>query len=560
MRLNDESYILTSFEYALERKSIKPFFQPIVRTITGEVCAVETLARWEDPIRGLITPNVFIEILEKHNQIHKLDLYMFEETCRIYSEQLSEGKAPVSVSVNFSRIDFTQNDFIDKIISAANKYNVPPSVLCLEITESVMLDNTYLLRKIFDRLHEVGFKIWLDDFGSGYSSLSVLKEYDFDLIKIDMRFLSSMNIRSKKLIAGVINTAKSLGIHTLAEGAETQEHIDYLKEIGCEMIQGYYYFRPMDVKQYSVCCDNNTLAAESREDSVYMDMIGTLNYLSANPITDYSSNESNAKDTDFIANKYPLAIMELDKGKFSFVYTNEAYRAKLSLLGFKDIEDTEAQINDSSKPFYSGTLSQMKNSKETDTPIKRNYILDDKYYSLTIRHLATNETRTMIALSLHIFLYDGIEDRHEEIDKYSRSLLYNFELVNIIDPHKKTTKQIYSNLDFDPAYGFYKLDEGVRLFAENELFPADKQRYLNFMSLDDLDKRIDKSDGSFIQQPFRFKVKSDSYEWRCARILRIPKAEGYEYMFSLQRFSDTDLPMINSFYYHSSNKMEDYNG
>ena len=93
-------------------------------------------------------------------------------------------------------------------------------------------------------------------------------------------------------------------------------------------------------------------------------------------------------------------------------------------------------------------MSQMKNSKETDTPIKRDYILDDKYYSLTIRHLATTGTRTMIALSLHVFLYDGIEDRHEEIDRYSRSLLYNFELVNIMNPHKKTTKQIYSNLDF----------------------------------------------------------------------------------------------------------------
>ena len=557
MMINDESYILTNFEYALESKNIKPFFQPIVRTITGEVCAVETLARWEDPIRGLITPNVFIEILEKHDLIHKLDLFMFEEACRIYSEQLSDGKAPVSVSVNFSRIDFTHKCFVDKIISAANKYNIPPSVLCLEITESVMLDNTYLFRKIFDRLHEEGFKIWLDDFGSGYSSLSVIKEYDFDLIKIDMRFLSSMSLRSKKLIAGVINTAKSLGIHTLAEGAETQEHIDYLKEIGCEMIQGYYYFRPMDIKQFSVCCENNTLAAESRENSIYMDMIGTLNYLSADPIVDYSSNGSCAKNTDYIANKYPLAIMELNEGKFSFVYTNEAYRAKLSLLGFNDLEDTQAQINDPSKPFYSGTLSQMKNSEEADAPIRRNYIIGDKYYSLTIRHLATTGTRTMIALSLHVFLYDGIEDRHEEIDRYSRSLLYNFELVNIIDPHKKTTKQIYSNLDFDPAYGFYKLDEGVRLFANNELFPDDKQRYLDFMSLDDLDKRIDKADGPFIQQPFRFRITSDRYEWRCARILRIPKAEGYEYMFSLQKFADTDLPMINCFYDHS-NKTENY--
>ena len=179
------------------------------------MCAVET-RRWEDPIRGH-PPNEFIEIL-KHDLIHKLDLFMFEEACRIYSEQLSDGKAPVSVSVNFSRIDFTHKCFVDKIISAANKYNVPPSVLCLEITESVMLDNTYLFRKIFDELHEEGFKIWLDDFGSGYSSLSVIKEYDFDLIKIDMRFLSSMSIRSKKLIAGVVNTAKSLGIHTLAEG------------------------------------------------------------------------------------------------------------------------------------------------------------------------------------------------------------------------------------------------------------------------------------------------------------------------------------------------------
>ncbi|MBQ9604070.1 MAG: EAL domain-containing protein, partial [Firmicutes bacterium] len=198
MTLPNEKYILDNFETAVKNGYIKPFFQPIIRTLTGDICGAETLARWDDPDFGLLSPALFVDLLEKNGLISKLDLCIVESLCYGYDFLRKQGKKPMRFTVNLSRIDFDNGDFFEEITAVFKKYNVPPHAVCLEITESVTLDNTEEFRFLFDKFRSAGFEIWMDDFGSGYTSLNVLKDYEFDVLKIDMKFLSDINARSRK--------------------------------------------------------------------------------------------------------------------------------------------------------------------------------------------------------------------------------------------------------------------------------------------------------------------------------------------------------------------------
>ena len=187
-------------------------------------------------------------------------------------------------SINLSRLDFDEIDMLDAISKTLAKYDVPSTAIHIEITESVMLDNTAYFRRIFDSFHDAGFAIFMDDFGSGYSSLNVLKDYSFDVLKIDMRFLSDIGIRSKKILASVMNMAKAIGMHTLAEGVETKEQMTFLRNIGCEMLQGFYYSKPMDGDMYVDYLTNTGLNVENSTDHHYWDKIGQINFLSPDPL------------------------------------------------------------------------------------------------------------------------------------------------------------------------------------------------------------------------------------------------------------------------------------
>ena len=539
----NDSYIIENFEEAAENGYIKAYFQPIIRTLTGKVCCMETLARWNDPQKGLLPPYVFIETLEKHRLICKLDLIMLENICRHYNMIAGTGKAPIPYSFNLSRLDFDEPDISDRITGILEKYNVPSSAVHIEITESVLMNNTERFRTIFNDLHRCGFEIWMDDFGSGFASLNVLKDYEFDLLKIDMKFLSSMNDRSRKIISAVVSMAKSLGIHTLAEGVETKEQVDFLSNVGCELLQGYFYSKPLSAEQLADYFRPVNVLPETEEERKYLDTIGGLNVLSSDPFDDFcdkskTDSENSRKHSD---DQYPIALLEYKNERFSFAYANNGYISELKLLGFNGLDDAERQINDPSKPFFSGTMKQMNSSIELAKAVKKDYIINDIYYSLTLMFIARTESKIMMALNLRVFCSDGIEDRYHEINRYSRTSLYNFDLVNIIDPEKNTSKQIYSNLPFDTEYGYIPLKTGVIRFAQNELYVSDRDRYLRFMDFTTIDERITKNGCPFVQQPFRLRLSDEEYNWRMIRITHIPTPEEYCYIFSVQQMTPLEI-------------------
>ncbi len=179
-------------------------------------------------------------------------MYMFEEACKFIRKLIDDGKKLITISTNFSRLHLLKGGFVEKLCVIADKHKVPHKYLEVEITESSMIGNEGVLKSVLAELHKQGFTLSMDDFGSGYSSLGLLKEIPIDVVKIDRSFFetSQQVEREQIVIESVINMAKKLNIHTVAEGVETQEHIDFLKQLGCEIVQGYFYAKPMPFHEF----------------------------------------------------------------------------------------------------------------------------------------------------------------------------------------------------------------------------------------------------------------------------------------------------------------------
>lgn len=183
----------------------------------------------------------------------KLDLYMLEETCAIMKNWRDAGMPLMPVSINFSRLHLLESDFISKLVEITEKYDIPRKYIEIELTESVMFEHENLIADILQQAHVAGFLLSMDDFGSGYSSLGLLKNIPVDIIKLDRSFFINNNNqeRAKKVIEVAISLARKLKIHTVAEGVEDAELIPFLREVGCDIVQGYYYAKPMEVKKFN---------------------------------------------------------------------------------------------------------------------------------------------------------------------------------------------------------------------------------------------------------------------------------------------------------------------
>ena len=240
-------YIVTHIDEAIKNGYIKAFYQPVVWSKGRTLCGVEALARWIDPKYGFLSPGKFVPALESAQLIYKLDKEILRIVCADIRHNLDNNSPVLPVSINFSRADFGLIDIVEVVDETVKQYNVPHELLHVEITESALTNETDTLKDTINRLHEKGFATWLDDFGSGYSSFNVLKDYDFDVLKLDMAFLVGFNgnEKAKALIKSVISLAEQIGMKTLCEGVETAEQAAFLEEASCGRLQGYLYGKPL---------------------------------------------------------------------------------------------------------------------------------------------------------------------------------------------------------------------------------------------------------------------------------------------------------------------------
>ncbi len=263
-RLLAEQQIVMEMRGALKSGQFEPWFQPQYNHATGALIGSEALVRWKRPDGTLISPGQFIPVFERNGFIYELDKYIWEQVCVLLRRWLDEGREPMPVSVNVSRHDVFHKGFLRFITGLMDRYALPKELLRLEITESAFTESPNQIVSIVNALIDAGFTVEIDDFGSGYSSLNTLKDVPAQILKLDMRFIESAenSQRGGNIVESVIRMAKWLGMSVIAEGVETREQADYLSSIGCNIMQGYFYARPMPLKDYEAVLGN---ARKNRE-------------------------------------------------------------------------------------------------------------------------------------------------------------------------------------------------------------------------------------------------------------------------------------------------------
>ena len=265
--LRKQQYVSDHIAEAIAKEYIKIFYQPVIRVKTGEICGYEALVRWIDPKIGMLSPGDFIETLEQFHLIHLVDQFVIKRVCEDYISLIEKGEPVVPVSVNISRLDFELCDIFGILEETREKYGVPRNMIDIEITESALNDNVGYIKSECEKMKKLGYNIWLDDFGSGYSSLNTIADYDFDVLKLDLVFLRSLghNPKTSTLMTYIIEGATEMGLAPLCEGVETEEHFEFLKKVGCVRAQGYYFGKAMPMEETRAFTKEKGLVWEKTE-------------------------------------------------------------------------------------------------------------------------------------------------------------------------------------------------------------------------------------------------------------------------------------------------------
>lgn len=249
--------ITLTMNKAVENQEFKVYYQPKFRFSDARIIGAEALVRWENPKWGLLSPDRFIPLFENNGFIQKIDFYVFNEVCSLLDSWSRSGPngtcpEPLTISFNLSRYHLYNPDLINDLTEIVNRYSITPCHIEVELTETIMFDNQKRLVKTMNEIKKAGFTISVDDFGSGYSSLNLLKDMPADVLKLDKQFLSNVpeNTKESIIINSVIEMAKKLKLTTVAEGVETKKQSDLLRDMGCDIAQGFYYARPMPQEEF----------------------------------------------------------------------------------------------------------------------------------------------------------------------------------------------------------------------------------------------------------------------------------------------------------------------
>ena len=335
--------IIDNLDRAIEEGWIKVYYQPIVRSTNGKVCDVEALARWDDPVRGLLSPALFIPILEKSLLIHRLDLCVVKHVLSYLKTNEQNGNQNVPVSINFSRADFDACDLVQEICKLVDEAQIDRKLINIEITESMVGSDFDYMKEQIERFRAQGFQVWMDDFGSGYSSLDVLQSIKFDLIKFDMGFMRRLDESDdgKIILKEMMKMATSLGIDTICEGVETESQARFLQEIACSKLQGYYFSKPVPpaqlMEKYTVEIQDGF---EDPSQSAYYDALGSVNLYDLSFLANL---DDNAIKNTFVT--VPIGIMEVKSSgdAVRYVRSNQAFRKFMNhAFGF-DLSDPETE-------------------------------------------------------------------------------------------------------------------------------------------------------------------------------------------------------------------------
>lgn len=485
-------YVIDNFENAFKQRYFKVYYQKEVRSITRKVCGYEALARWLDPKYGIISPAVFIEVLESVHLIHRLDIYMIDQVCSDLRDDIDSGYEVEPISVNLSRLDFELCDIMSEIDKCRERYDIPKKLLHIEVTESAIAAGLDFLGKHIKKFRDAGYEVWMDDFGAGYSSFNNLKDYDFDVVKIDMGFLREFetNQKSRIILASIVHMAKELGIHTLAEGVETEEQYEFLLKIGCEKMQGYLFGKPKPVSEFVRNVDCSSETSEEFEYSSYYDDIGTVNFLNNTPLR---------PKTMEIMIKLPIAIAELCEDKVSFIYANEAYMEFIREMGASDIEEANRIVHSSEVEDTRGLSKILKMAEGSyNQRSEADLVLNGNVVNTKVRFLSRHGDKAAFALvSRNI----TAEKSAHTMDDYSTLVMHLMNLYNRIDVFDEdgNIENVFINGNQKAITDVERRTAiAIEVYSNMHIAEPERERFKAFFDMNTVHDRISKSGQQYL--------------------------------------------------------------
>lgn len=482
-----QEYVLSHIDEALEKGWIQVYFQPVIRTLTDKVCNLEALSRWIDPQLGMISPGVFVPVLEGANLSYKLDLFVLNHVSKMLADRFEQGKPVVPVSINISRSDFTVIDPVKEITQTADRYQLNHQLLCIEITETAVMKSQQDIVEGVDRLHKLGFEVWMDDFGSGYSSLNALKDFDFNEIKIDMAFMRNFNDRSKKIVTKTVAMAKSLKIHTLTEGVETADQVAFLKSIGCERIQGFYYGKPQPLQDLEVSLAFKKLPFESVEEARMYSQVGLI---------------------DVMASK-PLVLCRYDGKECSCFFENKLYKQILS-----EGKDAGAFVN---KDWLLDLAENaiVHHQKETRTTVYGN-----RYFQISLLPVVEGRNECLLKMTIDGAIGE-IEDREYALNSSLKNILPIYNRIYLLDFAKDKWNVITSDSPGEKSgvqlsgIQSFRYDYGLRCVMHDDL-----SKWRDLLDYQTIQDRLETLDNKWFTVSLRTQAKSGSYAWADYTVIR----------------------------------------
>ncbi len=520
-----EKYVVSHLDEAMEKGWIVPYLQPITRTITGSLSGAEALARWGDPVYGTIMPSVFVPALEKAGLIYRVDCFMYRAVCGIQSRRIAMHLPVMPISVNLSRQDFDKKDMVAFVVDEAKRCGVSRRLINLEITESVLVQDKDKMMSVVSKLREAGFEVWMDDFGSGYSSLIFLNDYTLDLIKLDMAFLRSFSKTSREIMKSTVDMAKHLGIRTLAEGVETKEHIKFLKEIGCDFMQGYYFAKPLSVPDMEVYQSTRKTQSETIEWKGFYDRA----------------------DRCVVDSDVPLAVMEYDSNtdRIRYLFLNKKEREQLRGLGRSSREESAAVLNDRNNPLHARLQKCCRHAIRTGERVTT-YAVDNSFVlRIGLKMVASQENRCILQVSMA----NVTNDRKQKVGRMpGRSLtdiVLLFDDVHVLNPDKDTAQFLFNNLGFDEGSDRRgALRQGLEYFCSHFVHPDDRESYARFANADTMMERLKRTPDGILRAFFRVLVPDEKgvrvYRWMEFDLLIVPGSDDSEVLSCIKGIEATD--------------------
>ncbi len=487
-------YVTAHIDEALEKEDIKVYYQPIIRTITGEVCGEEALARWDDPENGLMMPEQFIPILEDYKLIHKLDIYMIKKICAHYSHCVSRKDPLLPISFNLSLVDFELCDIVSILNEETEKAKIPRRMIKIEINERLIAHDREYIKNRLKQFHEEGYEIVIDDFGSGRSSVKILKDYTFDELKIDMGALWGPDEKSKKIIEFLCSMAKSFGIRVVAEGVESEEQSAFLTKIGCGKLQGYYFGKP---------CVYWDLLPYIREKGLSTESLGLRNYYDIIGQTDIKE-KSNLS----------YGIAEYSNDSIRFLHMNELFKKNIGSVDVQSFDILDSLCNDPESKVRLKFNTLMKLSKERKKEQVMDFVWKGNYCIAKVKHLTGTENRDAFEVIFRNLSMDSMVNHLEKINDALDGVYSIFDRVVILDLDKDKVKVLYNETQFTGKYDGNDYSANKEEYIKKEIYPDDRERYRQFADFKNVEDRIGNSGRNFISGCFRFRNERGNYIWK----------------------------------------------